>query len=128
MLDIYRQQSVEQLDAKKSAMALQITNLDNQTKQWGAENLELSRKSAQYARLKAKSDRIQTLYDSLLATLQTLDVNKEISPESVTIYEAGERCVSRTKRWSKKDSRLRAWSASFWDWSCCCFWTGWTTG
>jgi polysaccharide biosynthesis transport protein len=87
MLDIYRQQSVEQLDAKKSAMALQITNLDNQTKQWGAENLELSRKSAQYARLKAKADRIQTLYDSLLATLQTLDVNKDISPESVTVYE-----------------------------------------
>ena len=87
MLDIYRQQSVEQLDAKKSAMALQITNLDNQTKQWGAENLALSRKSAQYARLKAKSDRIQSLYDSLLATLQTLDVNKDISPETVTIYE-----------------------------------------
>ena len=93
MLDIYRQQSVEQLDAKKSAMALQITNLDNQTKQWGAQNLDLSRKSAQYARLKAKSDRIQSLYDSLLATLETLDVNKDISPESVTIYEAGERCV-----------------------------------
>jgi len=88
VLDIYRQQSVEQLDAKKSAMALQITNLDNQTKQWGVENLELSRKSAQYARLKAKSDRIQSLYDSLLATLETLDVNKDINPESVTIYEA----------------------------------------
>jgi polysaccharide biosynthesis transport protein len=87
MLDIYKQQSVEQLDAKKSAMALQITNLDNQTKQWGAENIALSRKSAQYARLKAKSDRIQSLYDSLLATLQTLDVNKDINPETVTIYQ-----------------------------------------
>ena len=87
MLDIYREQSVEQLEAKKSAVALQITNLDNQTKVWGAQNLELSRKSAEYARLKAKSDRIQSLYDSLLATLETLDVNKDISPESVTIYE-----------------------------------------
>ena len=85
MLDIYKKQSDEQLDAKKSAMALQITNLENQTKQWGGVNLDLSRKSAQYARLKAKSDRIQTLYDSLLATLQTLDVNKDISPETVTI-------------------------------------------
>jgi len=87
MLDIYRDQSVEQLDAKKSAMALQITNLNNQTKLWGAENLELSRKSAQYARLKAKSDRVQSLYDSLLATLETLDVGKDISPETVTVYE-----------------------------------------
>jgi succinoglycan biosynthesis transport protein ExoP len=87
MLDIYKQQSVEQLDAKKSALALQIQNLENQTKQRGKESLDLSRKSAQYERLKAKSTRIQSLYDQLLATLETLDVNKEISPESVTIYE-----------------------------------------
>jgi polysaccharide biosynthesis transport protein len=86
-LDIYRDQSVEQLDAKKSALALQITNLDLQTRQWSRQNLELSRKKAQYDRLKAKAERLQSLYDQLLATLETLDVNKDISPESVTIYE-----------------------------------------
>ncbi len=87
VLDIYRQQSEEQLQARKSALALQITNLEAQTVQRGKENLVVSRKAAQYERLKAKADRIQALYDQLLATLQTLDVNKEISPESVVIYE-----------------------------------------
>ena len=87
LLDIYRNQSVEQLEAKKSALGLQITNLETQTKEWGEESLELSRKSAQYQRLKAKDDRIQSLYDSLLATLETIDVNKDISPETVTIYQ-----------------------------------------
>jgi capsular exopolysaccharide synthesis family protein len=87
MLGIYRDQSVEQLDAKKSALTLQITNLQSQIKQWGQQSLELSRKSAQFQRLKARSDRIQALYDSLLATLETLDINKDISPESVTIYQ-----------------------------------------
>ena len=87
VLEIYRAQSVEQLDARKSALALQITNLETQTKIRGKENLEISRKAAQYERLKAKAARVQSLYDQLLATLQTLDVNKEISPESVTIYE-----------------------------------------
>jgi capsular exopolysaccharide synthesis family protein len=87
MLEIYRNQNVEQLEAKKSALALQITNLETQTTDWGTQNLELSRKAAQYERLKAKADRIQGLYDSLLATLETLDVNKDISPESVTVYE-----------------------------------------
>jgi hypothetical protein len=87
MLGIYRDQSVEQLEAKKSALALQMTNVQAQIKQWGQQNLELSRKSAQYQRLKARSDRVQSLYDSLLATLETLDVNKDISPESVTIYQ-----------------------------------------
>jgi len=87
LLAIYREQSIEQLEAKKSALDLQITNLQNQIKQWGKQNIELSRKSAEYDRLKAKSDRIQSLYDQLLATLQTLDVNKDISPESVTVYQ-----------------------------------------
>jgi capsular exopolysaccharide synthesis family protein len=88
LLNIYRDQSVEQLEAKKGALSLQITNLQNQTKQLGRENLELSRKSAIYERLKAKSQRIQSLYDQLLATMETLDVNKDISPETVTIYQA----------------------------------------
>src|ERR1035438_6363469 len=88
VLDIYRQQSVEQLEAKKSALTLQIANLETQTRVRGRENLDLARKAAQYDRLKAKAVRVQSLYDQLLATLQTLDVNKEISPESVTIYQA----------------------------------------
>ena len=88
VLDIYREQSVEQLEARKSALALQITNLESQIKERGKENLELSIKAAQYERLKARGDRVQALYDQLLAELQTLDVNKEISPESVTIYQA----------------------------------------
>jgi capsular exopolysaccharide synthesis family protein len=87
VLDIYRQQSVDQLEAKKSALALQITNLESQIQERGKEDLGLSLKAAQYERLKAKADRIQSLYDQLLAELQTLDVNKEISPESVTIYQ-----------------------------------------
>jgi len=87
VLEIYRQQSMEQLDARKSALTLQIHNLEVQTKQQSRVNLELSRKSAQYARLEAKSQRVQNLYEQLLAMLQTLDMSKEISPESVTIYE-----------------------------------------
>jgi len=87
MLEIYKAQSIEQLEAKKSALALQITNLEAQIKLRSKENFTISGKAAQYERLKAKAARVQALYDQLLATLQTLDVNKEISPESVTIYE-----------------------------------------
>ena len=87
VLKIYRQQSIEQLDARTNALALQIKNLELQTRQRGQENLDLTRKASQYQRLQAKSQRLQALNDQLMATLQTLDVNKEISPESVTIYE-----------------------------------------
>jgi capsular exopolysaccharide synthesis family protein len=88
VLDIYRQQSLDQLEAKKTAIALQITNLQSQIRERGKEDLGLSLKASHYERLKAKADRVQSLYDQLLAELQTLDVNKEMSPESVTIYQA----------------------------------------
>ena len=87
VMEIYRQQSMEQLDARKRALTLQINNLEIQTKQESRVNLELARKASQYARLQAKSQRVQNLYEQLLAMLQTLDMSKEISPESVTIYE-----------------------------------------
>jgi capsular exopolysaccharide synthesis family protein len=101
VLDIYRAQSIEQLDARKSALALQIQNLEAQTRQRGKENLEISRKASTYARLKAKSDRVQALYDQLLATMQTLDVNKEISPESVTIYQPASEGFPDTTKFKK---------------------------
>ena len=102
ILDIYRAQSVEQLDAEKSSLALQITNLEKQTELWGRQNLDLNRKTAQYGRLKAKSQRVQELYDSLLATLDTLDVNKDINPETVTIYQSASDPVPDTA-WIEKD-------------------------
>ena len=87
LLEIFRQQSAEQLDSRKSSLALQIENLRKEVKEWDARNLQISQKTAEYQRLKANSMRVQALYDRLLATMQTLDVNKEISPESVMIME-----------------------------------------
>jgi capsular exopolysaccharide synthesis family protein len=87
LLAIYRDQSVEQLEARKSALELQIKNLQNQTKQLGRDNLELNGKRLEYERIKARGQRIQSLYDQLLTSLQSLDVNKQIGPESVTVYQ-----------------------------------------
>ncbi len=87
LLEIFRQQSAEELESRKQSLALQIQNTERDVQESEVKNLEISRKSAEYQRLKAGSQRIQALYDRLLLTMQTLDVNKEISPESVTITE-----------------------------------------
>lgn len=87
LLVIYRDQSIEQLEAQKSALGLQITNLQNQCQQLGRENVVLARKTAEYERFQKKSERVQSLRDQLLTSLEMLDVNKEVSPESVTVYQ-----------------------------------------
>ena len=87
LLDIFRQQSADQLSSRKGSLALQIKNLEKDIKEWDGKTLEISRKTAEHQRLKANAQRVQALYDRLLATMQTLDVNKEISPESVSILD-----------------------------------------
>jgi succinoglycan biosynthesis transport protein ExoP len=91
LLKIFRLQSGEQLESKKASLALEIQNLEKDVKQWDAKTLEIQGKMAESQRLKGNSQRIQALYDRLVATMQTLDVNKEISPESVTIMEPASR-------------------------------------
>src|SRR5581483_1227682 len=66
---------------------VQIRNLEHEVQEWDARALEISRRNAEFQRLKGNSQRTQALYDRLLSTMQTLDLNKQISPESVTIME-----------------------------------------
>ncbi len=87
LLAIYRQQSADQLESRKNSLKLQISSMESDVREWDAKTLEIGRKTAEFQQLKANSQRIQALYDRLLATMQTLDVNKEISPESVNIME-----------------------------------------
>jgi len=87
LLKIYRNQGEEQLQSRKGMLALEIQILEKEVKEWTASTLAIQEKAEEYQRLKANSERIQALYDRLLGTMQTLDVNKEISPESVTVME-----------------------------------------
>jgi capsular exopolysaccharide synthesis family protein len=87
LLEIYRQQGTEQLESRKASLALQIENVEKDVKEWDAKTLDISRINAEYLKYKNNAQRIQQLYDRMLATMQTLDVNKEISPESVTPME-----------------------------------------
>jgi polysaccharide biosynthesis transport protein len=87
LLDIFRQQSLDQLENRRNSIALQIENLERESREWEVKSLEVSRRMAEYQRLRANNQRVQNLYDRLLATMQTLGVDKDISPESVTVLE-----------------------------------------
>jgi len=87
LLKIFRSQSEEQLKGRKQLLAIEIQVVERDLKAWDTKALELQQKTAEYQTLKANEQRTRTLYDQLVATMQTLDVNKEISPESVEIIE-----------------------------------------
>ncbi|HEY5912474.1 MAG TPA: polysaccharide biosynthesis tyrosine autokinase [Verrucomicrobiae bacterium] len=98
LLEIYRQQNAEQLEARKASVALQIQNLEKDLNDWNGRFVELSRKSSQYQRLKANAQRLRALYQQLLGTVQTVDATKEIGAESVSIMEPASPAVLDERR------------------------------
>jgi succinoglycan biosynthesis transport protein ExoP len=87
LLEIYKEQSQEQLKNRQHTLELQIQDLEGQVKVWEAKALDVSKKLSDYEALKENHERLQTMYDQMQANLQTLDMNKGIGQESVTILE-----------------------------------------
>ena len=85
LLDIFRQQSQEQLKNRQHTLEVQMQNLEEQIHEWELKAVDTSKKLTDYGALKDNNARLQAMYDQLLATLHTLDVNKGVGQESVTI-------------------------------------------
>ncbi len=103
LLGIFREQTAQQLATRKELLGLQISNLEKVVREWDTRALEVSWKAAEFQRLKSNAQRTQALYDRLLATMQTLDVNRQISPESVTVME---KASSPAPQRARLDQRL----------------------
>jgi polysaccharide biosynthesis transport protein len=87
LLELFKVQSEEQLTNRQHTLELQIQDLENQVKAKELEALDVSKKLSDYEALKETHQRLQIMYDQMQANLQTLDVNKGIGQESVTILE-----------------------------------------
>lgn len=87
LLEIFRQQSQVQLANRQRTLELQITNLDSEIKVWEVKTVEISKKMSEYQAIKESVTRLQDTYNGLQTTARTLDVDKEISPETVSILE-----------------------------------------
>jgi capsular exopolysaccharide synthesis family protein len=88
LLEIFKSQTQEQLSSREHALGLQIQNLDDQIQRWTASTLEISKKMADYTAIKERNLRLQTMYDNLLTSERTVDVERQINPQSVTILQA----------------------------------------
>ncbi len=87
LIDSFRDQSVETLQTRRESIRLQIQNLEAVCKEWDVKALDLSRRVAEFDKLKNNSERIKGQYDRLLANLRNVDVTKNIDQESISILE-----------------------------------------
>ncbi len=87
LLEIYKDQSKEQLANRQSSIEIQIESCKRDIADWEARSLDVSRKMAEYQKIKANNTRLQGLYDRLQQTMQTLSTDRDINPETVTVLE-----------------------------------------
>ena len=93
LVDIFKQQSLEQLESRSKSLELQIENLEREAKEWEAKSLDISTRMAVHQRIKSNIDRNRTQYDNLQKMLQTVGVGKEIDPETVTILKGASQAI-----------------------------------
>ena len=101
VLGLFRQQTRDQVDATKQALKLKIDSLEESTKEWEAKLMGANTRLAEFDRLKANVQRVQSLYDRMLNLLQTVDVNKNLDQEIVSVMERPSRAEATKAQMSK---------------------------
>lgn len=87
LLSLYREQALEQFESLRQSLKVQIDNTNNQIKKWEEKSLDLSARMGEYDRLTSQVQRQKNLYDRLLLSVQSVDVNANIQQDIVSIME-----------------------------------------
>ncbi len=95
LIELYRQDTIEKLDTRRKSIGKQMENLQTSIKEWSDKALDLSQRLAQFNRIKAKAERLKTLYDRLLSNLKDVNVSQSVdSGDQVSIMEMANGPVS----------------------------------
>lgn len=89
LMEIYQGQTSEQFASQVDSLRVQIKNTEAAIKEWEIKALDLSKRLGEFERLKSKVERLKGLYDRLLASVQNVDVNRNIDQDVVTVMEYG---------------------------------------
>ncbi|MEI8234862.1 MAG: P-loop NTPase [Verrucomicrobiota bacterium] len=87
LMENYRNQSVDYLRMRRESFEYQIQNLQAVIREWSTKAMDLSLKLAEYDRLRLKLEHDRKQYDQLIATLQSVDIYKNVEQESISILE-----------------------------------------
>ncbi len=87
LLDMFKKQSLEQLNNRREGLRLQIQNLQELIKSEEVKALDVNRRMADYQRMKSKKQRLQGLYERLVSSVQSVDLSQNIDQEMISIME-----------------------------------------
>jgi len=84
-LELLKTKSLQEREAHRQDLKLQIENLHKQISDWNQKSLDLNQRLVNYQVLKDKITREQTMYGQLASSVQNVNLNTSIDQENVVI-------------------------------------------
>lgn len=87
LLNIYRRQTLGQLEARKNKLEAEMANMNEIIAEWETKALKYSSLLAEFERLGSRLDSAKSVHDRLLASIDSIDITQNTHQESITILE-----------------------------------------
>lgn len=94
LIQTFRAQSVEQLKLRREAMALELANLESVIKDWENKASDLSRRIAEYDKVRGKVERVRAQYDRLFGSLKNLESTESLDQDVISVLERASAPIS----------------------------------
>jgi capsular exopolysaccharide synthesis family protein len=86
-LELFRQQSLDQLQKRRETLELQMKTTAEVMKEWEQKALQTTQAMAEYSQLKANVDRINGMYSRLSEMVKTIDINENVNQTMIKVLE-----------------------------------------
>jgi polysaccharide biosynthesis transport protein len=87
LVAVFRRQNRDQLVANRESTLLRLQAVEDSIREWESKVLETSQRVADIDQLRRNAERIQALYERLLGLLQSLDLNKNLDQETMSVMQ-----------------------------------------
>jgi capsular exopolysaccharide synthesis family protein len=87
LMEIFRRQNRDQLEASHQATQMRIENVQASIKEWEGKVVESNTRISEAERLKLNVQRVQTVYDRLMLLVQNVGISRNIDQETLAILE-----------------------------------------
>ncbi len=88
LLQVFREQTSDQLASARQALKLKIEALEASIRDWETKLAEANNRLVEYDRLRQNVDRMQSLRDRLLPLVQSVNINRSIDQDTISVLEA----------------------------------------
>lgn len=87
LLNIYRRQSLSQLEDRRLKLEAELNQLDEIIADWETKALKYSTLLAEFDRLNSRLESAKTLHNRLLSSIESIDISKNTHQETISILE-----------------------------------------